>query len=654
MPLIVGAYSQLSPGTPLPLLERALTDAYKPLLTYIYKHPELHIHVYIPGSILEWFEQNHPEMNMLIADLVKKEQVELTTGPYQQPVLQVVPGKDRSSQLESTTTFIRKRFGKRARTAWFYNQIWNPSFVSTMGMGMLDRLLISSYDRLHGIQVATEPFVMQDLGKTIEVFPFDDRIDALVESLGNATCGFKEFAETLLKMTFDESDMYKTVMINLDRLLQGCALNQGLPPPIDLIIMILDRLAKVPDSDTVLLSSIPTGIISTRGYLGSAWYGRDSSVLDLGSYNDMFIKYEELNHLYGRLLYLIDLAKLYRKNKDTKKRVESLLVKATSGGALVLDPSGGCYRNAYRKYVYRYLNDAEKILAATEEIPYPRELDLDFDGHNELIWMGRNIGVVVDAKGGTLAEINYLPTGWNYGDTFTGYAAESDRLSFPSIRDGSFQRSFNDVFLPHDGRIEFYAKHIGRQTFDAGSHIYDLSIVDRSQNEIQTRCIFENLPFGLGSLELTKRYRFRTHTVVVDFSIHNIGKHRSRGLFGSELNLSIGIKDQKELTLYTVEKSRNRNLAEGRVVAPNLKNFRIPDDVNKTLISFASDNRFTLYKDDFRVKLATVMGMEVLYEYTQVLPLWDFDLQPEESLEWTIGFRIERRLRVSTANKEQS
>jgi hypothetical protein len=48
------------------------------------------------------------------------------------------------------------------------------------------------------------------------------------------------------------------------------------------------------------------------------------------------------------------------------------------------------------------------------------------------------------------------------------------------------------------------------------------------------------------------------------------------------------------------------------------------------------------------------MGMEVLYEYTQVLPLWDFDLQPEESLEWTIGFRIERRLRVSTANKEQS
>jgi len=178
--------------------------------------------------------------------------------------------------------------------------------------------------------------------------------------------------------------------------------------------------------------------------------------------------------------------------------------------------------------------------------------------------------------------------------------------------------------------------------------------VDRSQNEIQTRCRFENLPFGLGSLELTKRYRFRTHTVVVDFSIRNIGKHKSRGLFGSELNLSIGMKDRQEVSLYTVEKSRNRNLAEGRVVAPNLKNFRIPDDVNKTLISFAADNRFTLYKDDFRVKLATVMGMEVLYEYTQVLPLWDFDLQPEESLEWTIGFRIERRLRVSTANKEQS
>jgi hypothetical protein len=331
-----------------------------------------------------------------------------------------------------------------------------------------------------------------------------------------------------------------------------------------------------------------------------------------------------------------------------------LLVKASCGGAFVLDSSGGCYRGSLRKQSYRYINEALRLLGTAEEIPYPQETDLDFDGLRELVIQGKNLGVVVDPKGGTIAEINYLPTGWNYGDTFTGYAHEAQRLSMASLRDGSFQRTFNDLFLPHDTQPEHVAKYLSRQVFDCGSMPYTLEVADKSQSEIVANCLFESLPFGLGSLRLTKRYRFRTHTIVVEYTLENAGKHRSRGIFGSELNLSVGLKDQTEPLIYTVEKSRNRNLAPGKVVAPNLKNFRIPDDVNRTLISFASDNRFTLLKDDFSVKLATVMGMEVLYQYTQVLPMWEFDLQPGEVLGWTIGFRIERRVRVSQTRKEQA
>ena len=653
MPFIVGAYSQLPPGTPLPILERALAEVYKPVLTYIYKHPEHKLHFHVSGTILEWFEQNHPEMNMLIADLVKKEQLELLSGAYQQQVLSILPSKDRSGQLESTTTFIRKRFGKRPRTAWFFNQVWNPSFVSTMAMGALDRLIISSYDRLHDMQVASEPFVMQDLGKTIEVFPSDDKIDELIARLSMNEIGVKEYTEAIATLRFDPADHYRTVMINLDRLLQATAVQPTAPNVSDLFVTIFDRITRSSDAETILLSSIPLGSITTKGYVNAGWYGRDSTLVDISSFNEMFIKYEELMHLYGRLMYLVNLAKLYRKNKDTKKRVESLLVKAGAGGAYVLDPSGGCYRHTLRKQVYRYLNEAERLLSAGEEIPYPRELDIDFDGREELVWLGKNIGVVVDATGGSLAEINYLPTGWNYGDTFTGYAAEVERIAFSSLRDGSFQRSFTDVFLPHNGPIEHYAKSLRKQTYDAGEQIYTLQVSDKSQNEIVAKRAFKDLPFGVGCVEVTKRYRFRTHTIVVEFNLQNCGKHRSRGLFGSELNLSLGMKDD-EVSLYTVEKSRNRNLANGRVVAPNLKNVRIPDPLNKTLISLASDIRFTLHKDDFLVKLETVMGLEILYEYTQILPLWDFDLAPGESMQWTVGFRVERRARTKQNNKELS
>jgi hypothetical protein len=651
MPVIVGAYSQLSPGTPLVMLERALTEVYKPVLTYLYKHPDVHLHLYLPMTVMEWFEQNHPEMNMLIADLVKKDQVELLTGASQQQVLHVLPGKDRSGQLEHTTTFIRKRFSRRARTAWCYNQVWNPSLVSTMALGMLDRLIISSFDRLHDVQVATSAFVMQDLGKTLEVYPSDDRFDKLITDLSTNRISLREFAEQLQHITFDPGDSYHTVMINLDRLLQASAVQPGNPSVVDLFVLLLERVLTADTRETILLSSLPSRIMHDRGYLNGGWYGRDTTLVDISSFNDMFHKYEELNHLYGRWLYLVDLARLYRKNKDTKKRVEGLLMKAGSGGAFVLDSSGGCYRSGYRKHVYRYLNEAERLLGQGEEVPYPRELDIDFDGKPELVWMGKNIGAVVDSKGGTLDEINYLPTGWNYGDTFTGYATEAERLSFPALQDGSFQRSFNDMFLPHGATVEHFAKTLTKQAYDAGQDDYLVTVSDKNRNEITTSCQFSQLPFGLGDLELTKEYRFRTHTIVVEFTLTNQGKHRSRGLFGSELNLSLGMKDE-EVGMYTVEKSRNRNLASGRLVAPNLKNVRIPDALNRTLLSFASDIRFTLHKEDFSVKLETVMGLEILYEYTQVLPLWDFDLAPRESMQWTVGFRIERRARTKKTQKE--
>ena len=651
MTLILGAYSQLSSGTPAPILERALSDLYKPLLTYLYKHPDLKIHLYLPGAVMEWLEQNHPELNMLIADLCKKDQLEMITGGFQQPVLHILPAKDRSIQIEETTTFIRKRYGKRARTIWFYDQIWNPTFITTMGLCAVDRLIISPLDRLHDTIVAVDPFVMQDMGKTIEVFPSQVQVSRLVAELSLGKLTYKDFIENLTRISPVESCGFETVMVNLDQLLEACAVNPSLPSPLDMFAQVLEHFRKQGDGIR-LLTSIPLGEISPRGYLAAGWYGQDSTVVDISTFNQVFTKYEELNYLYGRTLYLMELSKSHRRNRDVKKRVEQLLQKSVNGAPYILDSSGGCYRSSYRKNVYRSLNDAERLLAMQEDVMYPREVDIDFDGYLEYVLSGKNISVVLDSKGGTLSSINYLPTGWNYADTFTGYAQEAERLAFSSLRDGSFQKSFNDVFLPITGRLDQFSKHNGKTTYDTSGTIYSVDICDRHGGEILTQAEFKDLPFGLGNIKLEKRFKFRTHTIVIEFTLTNTGDFASKGFFGSELNLSIGTRGD-DVALYTVEKSRNRAIPSGKVVLANLKNVRIPDDVNKTILSFASDASFSLCKDDFKVQLATLVGLEVLYEYTQVLPLWEFNLNPGESFAWTMGFLIEQRTKPNS-DKELS
>ncbi|MFA5513650.1 MAG: alpha-amylase/4-alpha-glucanotransferase domain-containing protein [Sphaerochaetaceae bacterium] len=649
MTTILALTSQLPPGTPPQLLERALSEAYKPILTYIYKNPRLKFHLHLSKSTYEWFELNHPEMNMLIADLVKKEQLELVTGASQQALLHLYPSKDRSTQIEETTTFLRKRFGKRARTIWFFNQIWNPNFVSTMQMGTVDRLLISPYNRLLDVVVNQEPFRMQDMGKIIEVFPTNDKIDSLLAKIAESTITYADF-EKEIKALNEKKEEYLTITINLDYLLQGTALNSSYPSTITLFETIVDNLCSE-ESESALLSTIPFGEIQERSYLTYGWYGRDSRVVDLNSYNDTFVKYEEINFLYGRILHGINMTRIFRKNKDIKKRVESLLLKASGGGAFVFDSSGGFYRSSYRKHSYRYLNEAYRLLSVTENIPYPQIADIDFDGKNEVLWQGRNLDIAIDSKGGSIAQLNYLPSGYNYQDTFSGYQTEVERLSMHHLIDGTFQRSFSDLFFPSNYKFENFAKSNTDSVYDGSSLIYEIILSEQNKNEIVTKYLYENLPFGLGFLELTKSYALKTNTIVVDFSLTNNSSIRSKGLFGSELNLCVGLKGVEEPHLYTVEKSKNRNLALGKNITNNIKNFRFTDNLNKTILSYASDARFCLLKDNYRVALETVMGIEILYQYTQLLPVWEFSIDPGQTQKWTVGFRIEKRSGTSQSRK---
>ena len=253
-------------------------------------------------------------------------------------------------------------------------------------------------------------------------------------------------------------------------------------------------------------------------------------------------------------------------------------------------------------------------------------------------------------KGATLSDINHLATGWNYGDTFTGYSHEVDRVSMHSIPDGSAQRSFNDIFLMLNAKLDQYGKYNQKMCFDTSETEYSITECDKSGLETLCEATFEKLPFSLGDLIVRKRYKFRLHTIVVEYEISNIGTQRSIGMFASELNLSIGTKSDSA-NLYTVESNKNRQLPPGKAVIPQLKNVRIVDEINKTYLALASDIRFTLVKEDFGVKLATLSGIEVLYQYTQVMPVWEIDIAPQKTFSCTLAFRIERRIRPATSKE---
>ena len=144
--------------------------------------------------------------------------------------------------------------------------------------------------------------------------------------------------------------------------------------------------------------------------------GHDCKIADLSCFNDLFVKDESLTYLYGRFTSMLESARNYKKDKDVRKRLELLLQKMSQGGPYVCDANASMLRSSVRKLVWRYINEADSVLFAVPDYTYPVSTDYDFDDADEYLTIGKNISSVVDSKGGSLSELTYLPSLYNYGD----------------------------------------------------------------------------------------------------------------------------------------------------------------------------------------------------------------------------------------------
>ncbi len=647
MRVLAGIYSQLPTCTGALVLERVLSCILKPLLTFLYNHPQMRMHVHLTTAEMEWLECNHPEVNMLITDLVKKEQIELLTGGYYQPVLQLLQMKDRSAQIERTTTYIRKRYGTRAQTLWCYDQIWNPSYISAMYLCSATRLMISTFDKLHGSQLCPEPFVMQETGRTVEVFPIDDVFSETVRACSSGAINFNEARNRIGDhlRAFGEDNDYCCMMLNADQLCQGIALcgQDAEQTAIWTLLSDFSEICEQRNWRTLLLNDYDEQSgVEKYGYLPAGWYGRDSvQSNDIASFNDILVRSEELNQLYGRLLFVQDAVRNYKKNKDIRKRAESLLEKASSGVPFIAETCGGTVQPLHRKLAYKLINEAEQLLATQPDCSYPMDFDVDFDQRNEYLSLGKNISAMVDSKGGSIIELNYLPAGWNYADTFSGRPSETfDRRN--SLIAGKKQKIFEDILFPSCEDLEEYSKYDQDSCVSLGAEPYDLDRLDRKGSEYQATYRWDGdvpIPFPLS---IIKRYKFRQNTIIADIEIANIGDEAIRFVYGPELNLSIGTKSGV-IQVFSFESKRTELLTDHDLHIKNLRNIRLFDEVNKTIVSLTCDNRFSLIKEDFYTDCSTLLGKELLYHHTILLPYFSVALTPMEHATFKFALRIERR-----------
>jgi len=164
------------------VVQRALDHAYAPFLEALGRHPSIKAVLHYSGCLCEWLDEHAPEHLDRIARLARTGQVELMTGAFYEPILALIPDRDRVGQIRLQTRYIKERLGATARGMWLPERVWEPTLPVALKESGVEYALLDDYHFLGAMD--GDPvggyFTTEDQGDVIRLFPISERLRYLI------------------------------------------------------------------------------------------------------------------------------------------------------------------------------------------------------------------------------------------------------------------------------------------------------------------------------------------------------------------------------------------------------------------------------------------------------------------------------------------
>lgn len=165
------------------VFEAAFDDSYLPFLDVFEPFSDLRISLHMSGPLAVWLDQRHPEYLDRLARLVDLGRIEIIGGAFYEPILAMLPRRDRIGQIGSYTEWLTSRLGASIRGMWIPERVWESEMATDLALSRIEYTVLDDYhfrraglsdDELHGFHV------VEDQGNTIAVFPGSERLRYLI------------------------------------------------------------------------------------------------------------------------------------------------------------------------------------------------------------------------------------------------------------------------------------------------------------------------------------------------------------------------------------------------------------------------------------------------------------------------------------------
>jgi hypothetical protein len=452
------------------VFREAVERSYGPFLGLLEALPDVRVSAHFSGSLLEWLESHDPAVIRRLQALVARGQVEMVAAGIQEPVLALLPPRDRAHQVLAHRATLRRLFGVDATVGWLTERVWTPEIAGDLAAAGIRAVpLDEGHFVAAGIPLEelVGPFTTEWLGRPLTLVPALDAIRASVpwspvrEVLGEVRTMTARGEVRLLTFADDLEKFglwpgtFRSVWERgwLSAFFEGLLASPGVE-----LVPLGEALATEPPGPRVYLpdGSYPEmlawsmtppsqrALAAARGRLQARrLWTAIAPFVHPGLYFQFLAKYPEANYFHKRMLDVSDrVARVHppasvARNLDDPPEAVRQLWRAQANCPYWHGWFGGTYLPVLRQQVFRSLLRAERALEASgERRRLLRVFDLDADGRDEaLVTTEAMVVGVAPADGGAIVEWSDRRQAVNLADTIARRAEvyhDADAPPYPN------------------------------------------------------------------------------------------------------------------------------------------------------------------------------------------------------------------------------
>jgi len=371
------------------VFDDAYRKSYKPFIDILENYPKVKVAMHFSGSLFEWLEVNKPEYMEKLSGLVKRRQVDLLTGGFHEPILSIIPDRDKIGQIGMLTDYVKDKFGYASRGLWLAERVWENNLEDIfLKLGLEYTIVDENHlrmanvneDYVNGYYELKNGFKVMAADKKLRyIIPFArlkeirDYFSEILEKKGRAVVVFADDGEKFGFWPHTHDWVYKLNWFK--NFLQFLSAEDS---PVETIGI-----------NEVFQKYRPKGKINLKHSSYSEMMNWSK-----GDFRNFFKIYPEANIMRNRMLYISDKVSqaaarpiVTSSQKSILKSAASELYKAQAGCAYWHGVFGGLYLNHLRSGIYKHLIKAQGLL---DKLRINQSLsvsmrDMDNDENEEVI-----------------------------------------------------------------------------------------------------------------------------------------------------------------------------------------------------------------------------------------------------------------------------